>query len=60
MWEKQTFIICVSDEETARKRAMEWYAKKKNLTVDSVEPCQHGGYQVTISYDVTRKKNFLW
>lgn len=52
MRKQQKFIICVDNEITAREKAMEWYAKKKNLTVDSVEPSKFGGYQVTISYDI--------
>jgi len=52
MRKKQKFIICTDNETTARKKALEWYAKKKNLTVDSVTPSKFGGYEVTISYDI--------
>lgn len=51
MREKLNFVIKGNDEETARKRAMEWYSHKKNLTVDSVKPYSKGGYVVYISYD---------
>ena len=55
MREKQSFIICVNDEQTARQRAMEWYAKKQNLTIESVMPYPKGGYTVSISFDSDRK-----
>lgn len=55
MREKQSFIINVNDEETARQRAMEWYAKKQNLTIESVKPYPKGGYTVSISFDSDRK-----
>lgn len=56
MKETQKFVVKVNDEETARRRAIGWYAHKPNLTVDEVKPYQHGGYQVTISYDIEKKK----
>lgn len=56
MKETQKFVVKVNDEETARQRAIGWYAHKPNLTVDEVKPYQHGGYQVTISYDIEEKR----
>ena len=56
MRETQKFVIKVNDEEIARQRAIGWYAHKPNLSVDEVKPYQPGGYQVTISYDIEKKK----
>ena len=51
-----TFLIKVDNEKIARERAMQWYAKRKFLTVDSVKPYSKGGYVVSISYDVAEDK----
>ena len=57
MKQQQNFIIKTDDEETARKRAMQWYADKKNLTIDSVEPSPLGGFFVSISYDFDKNSS---
>ena len=49
---KQIFVIQgVETEEAARQTATNWYARKPNFSVDSVEPSNKGGFQVSISYD---------